>query len=138
MLHEALTPDTPEPGSDTRIKQRLLHALAQEATRTHLTVQPGEGWRAFAPGIEIKLLHRDGPAAAYLLRFAAGTEIPPHRHPLDEECVVLEGQLRIGSLWVSAGGYHLARRGALHEAVQAPSGALIYLRGAVPDKAQLI
>jgi hypothetical protein len=39
---------------------------------------------------------------------------------------------------VPSGGFHLARRGALHESVQAPAGALIYLRGAAPDAAQLI
>jgi quercetin dioxygenase-like cupin family protein len=139
MLHDALTPDAPDPVADQRLKRRLLQTLAREATASHLTVPPGdEGWRAFAPGIQMKLLHRDGLTAAYLLRMAAGATIPPHRHPQDEECVVLEGQLRIGSLQVPCGGFHLARRGALHESVQAPAGALIYLRGALPDEAQLI
>lgn len=139
MLHEALTPDAPDPVADHRLKRRLLQTLARDATASHLTVPPGDaGWRPFAPGIRIKLLHRDGLTAAYLLHLAAGATIPPHRHPQDEECVVLEGQLRIGSLQVPRGAFHLARRGALHEAVQAPDGALIYLRGALPDEAQLI
>lgn len=139
MLHDAFSPDAPDPVADQRLKRRLLQTLARQATASHLTVPPtDEGWRAFAPGIQMKLLHHDGQAAAYLLRMAAGAVIPPHRHPQDEECVVIEGRLHIGSLQVPSGGFHLARRGALHESVQAPAGALIYLRGAAPDAAQLI
>jgi quercetin dioxygenase-like cupin family protein len=71
---------------------------------------------------------------SYLLRLAPGASLPPHRHALDEECLVLEGTLRVGShTEVHAGGFHLAHRGALHPTVSTVTGATIYLRGAVPQ-----
>ena len=39
---------------------------------------------------------------------------------MDEECVVLDGQLQIGRhLVLDAGGFHLARAGSLHDTMEA-------------------
>ena len=76
---------------------------------------------------------------ACLLRLAAGAAPPPHRHRIDEECVVLEGRLRIGdAIELDAGAFHLARAGSLHERVWTGAGATIDLHGAVPDVGDLI
>jgi anti-sigma factor ChrR (cupin superfamily) len=122
-----------------RIRQRLLERVAQ-AQAGHLTVHAGVGgWKPFSPGVTIKILHRDGAIMSYLLKLAPGASLAPHRHPLDEECVVLEGILRIGQdLVVDAGGFHLAHRDTLHGAITSEGGATIYLRGAVPHAAQLV
>ncbi|RYG10146.1 MAG: cupin domain-containing protein [Burkholderiales bacterium] len=65
--------------------------------------------------------------------------IPSHRHSRDEECVVLQGALRIGSqLVVAAGGYHVARAGVLHAPITTEEGALIFLRGESVSAGQFV
>jgi anti-sigma factor ChrR (cupin superfamily) len=86
----------------------------------------------------MKVLHHDEGILSYLLRLAPGASLPAHRHPVDEECLVLEGEMHIGDLVLPAGGYHLGRRGVLHDRLTSPGGALIFLRGAVPDGALAI
>jgi quercetin dioxygenase-like cupin family protein len=65
---------------------------------------------------------------------APGATLPPHRHPIDEECLVLAGTLRVGTrIEVGPGGYHLAHQGALHATISTRTGATIFLRGTVPE-----
>lgn len=115
------------------IKRRLLERVA-DADESHLTVAADQGdWLPFAPGVRLKLLRQRGGVQSYLLRLDPGASLPPHRHPIDEECMVLEGTLRVGTrIEIGPGGYHLAHQGALHASASAPGGATIFLRGAIP------
>jgi quercetin dioxygenase-like cupin family protein len=107
--------------------------MAQAETRL-VTVPVGDdGFAPFVAGVRIKMLHGNGERLSYLLQLAPGAAIPPHRHPVDEACVVLQGTLHIGDAHVvGAGGFHLAPAGSLHAAVASHEGALIFLHGAVP------
>jgi len=138
-LDDAVTPAPDDAAAQARVRQRLLGRIAADSTPRHLTVSAADGeWRPFAPGITMKLLHRDGAVLSYLLRLAPGAALPPHRHPCDEECLVLEGEMHIGELVVTAGGYHLGRQGVLHDRLHSPGGALIFLRGAAPEAAHQV
>jgi quercetin dioxygenase-like cupin family protein len=125
------------------LRARLVERVA-DAEDSHLTLaadgEPGAApWQPFLPGVQIKVLREGGGSLSYLLKLAPGAELPPHRHPEDEECLVLEGRLRVGSrIEVGPGGYHLAQAGRLHARVHTEGGATIFLRGAVPgpDHAQ--
>jgi quercetin dioxygenase-like cupin family protein len=122
------------------MRQRLLERVADDDS-SHCTVQAEQGhWQPFADGVRIKVLHENADGGlSYLLHLAPGASLPAHRHPLDEECVVLQGTLRVGShLQVGAGGWHLAHAGALHATLHTDTGALIYLRGAVPEAQHLL
>jgi anti-sigma factor ChrR (cupin superfamily) len=136
-LAEAVAADAPlDAATQARIKRRVLQRIAADNTPRHLTQQPGEtGWQPFGDGVRIKVLHEAGGIMCYLLRLAPGASLPAHRHPVDEECVVLEGEVQIGSLRVAAGGFHLGRKDLLHDRLASAGGALIYLRGAVPEAA---
>jgi anti-sigma factor ChrR (cupin superfamily) len=137
-LLAALDPDPPAPG-DAALKRRVLRAIAADATPRHLTVPPGdEGWRPFGPGLQRKVLHETGGLMSYLVRLAPGASLPAHRHPVDEECVVLEGEVTIGTLRVAAGGFHLGRQGLPHDRLHSDAGALIFLRGAAPDASHVL
>ncbi len=132
-------PDSPDPERLRRLRQRLLERMA-DAETSHLTVQAWEGpWQPFAPGVRMKLLHERDGIRSYLLQLAAGARLPAHRHPREEECLVLEGTLRVGTaLEVPAGGWHLAHAGSLHATLSTDVGATVFLRGAVPDASQCL
>jgi anti-sigma factor ChrR (cupin superfamily) len=125
--------DAPDAELASRVKRRVLRRIAQDQLPRHLTVQPGDsGWQPFGHGLTIKLLNENAGVASYLVRMAPGSSLAPHRHPMDEECVVLEGSLVIGDLVVLTGGFHMAHKDDLHDRVHTVDGALIFLRGASP------
>ena len=139
LLSEAVPPEPMEPARADRIKRRLMLRIAEEQRGRHLTVRADDGqWQPFGPGLTIKVLHEADGVMSYLLRLAPGATLPPHRHPMDEECVVLDGTLRIGELEVAAGGFHLGRQDVLHMPIVSEGGALIFLRGAVPEQSLMI
>lgn len=106
-----------------------------DADASHSNIDAHEGdWQPLDDGVAVKVLHAQDGVLSYLLRLAPGARVPAHRHRLDEECVVLQGRLLLGSRYsLGPGGWHLARAGTLHASLVAPEGALVYLRGAVPD-----
>ncbi len=131
---KAASPAVPTPSRARVIKRRLLHRVAAAET-SHLSIAPEPGrWQPWLPGVSIKVLHERDGVLSYLLRLQPGSTLPPHRHPLDEECLVLEGTLQVGGdLPLGVGSYHLAHQGSLHTCISSPGGALLFLRGAVPQ-----
>ncbi|MCE4553424.1 cupin domain-containing protein [Roseateles cellulosilyticus] len=134
-----MPPPTASPAQARAIRRRLLERVADTESRL-LTVPPGAaGWQPFGDGVQIKVLHEHEGGLSYLLKLAPGARIAAHRHPVDEECVVLEGVLKVGSrIEVGPGGYHLARAGSLHASLGTETGATIFLRGAEPHADQLL
>lgn len=126
-------------GRARQIRQRLMERVA-DADASHLTVPLDQGlWQPFLDGVQIKVLREQDEALSYLLRLAPGARLPPHRHPQDEECIVIEGSLRVGTQPAfGPGSYHLAHGGALHATISTDTGATIFLRGAVPQADQLL
>lgn len=134
QLDAAMTPEPLDAQAHARIKTRLLRRLASEGTPRHLTRHADSNdWQRFGHGLSMKVLHEAGGIMSYLVRLAPGAQLPGHRHPVDEECVVLEGAVQIGDLHVDAGGFHLGRKDVLHDVLRSEDGAVIYLRGAVPE-----
>ncbi len=137
-MDSSLDPDAPSdrttPRQAREIKRRLLERVA-DGEDTHLTIDADEGeWQPFVDGVRIKVLHEHDGVLSYLLQLEPGARLPAHRHPIDEECIVLEGTLRVGSrIEIGPGGYHLAHQGALHATISTRTGATIFLRGAVPE-----
>jgi quercetin dioxygenase-like cupin family protein len=129
----------PGPGRARVIRRRVMERVA-DADDSHVTIDAGQGeWQPFLDGVRLKVLYEGNGALSYLLKLDPGATIPAHRHPHDEECVVVEGRIRVGTqVEVGPGGYHLAHRGALHPTIGTTTGATIFLRGAVPDAGQLL
>jgi anti-sigma factor ChrR (cupin superfamily) len=138
-LIEALASATPPlaPGLDaaTRMREQLfqrVHAPAPD----YLFVHSHEGeWVSLLNGVELKLLRQDDQSRSFLLRMAAGTRIPPHEHPLDEECLVLEGDATLNGILCRAGDYHLAPQGKPHDWLTSETGCLLFIRGAADHHA---
>jgi quercetin dioxygenase-like cupin family protein len=135
-LTAAQSPQPPHEALADRVKARVLASIMLDDA--HLTVQKAQdSWRDFLAGIQIKVLNESDGIMSYLLRLSPGAVIPPHHHPADEECMVLEGDLLIGDLLVPAGGFHMARKGVPHARITTTTGATIYLRGARPSAEHL-
>jgi quercetin dioxygenase-like cupin family protein len=119
------------------MKSRLMTRVADfERTAATLTVRPDQGvWEKFSPRIKMKVLKReaDGSSMSYLLKLEAGAFLVPHTHSIDEECVVLEGEVTIGDERVGPGTYHLAPRGLVHAAIRSERGAILFIRGKEPS-----
>lgn len=115
-----------------RVKQRVLGAVARKTGALHSTVRAEGGeWEQVAPGVERKLLWETREAVSCLLRLAPGAVVGAHAHPIDEECVVLEGSVCIGpELLLTVGDFHVGVQGVDHQAASTETGALVYLRGA--------
>jgi anti-sigma factor ChrR (cupin superfamily) len=64
---------------------------------------------------------------SFLVRRVPGSCYGHHEHPQDEECIVLEGDLRFGDLQLSAGDYHLARAGVPHPTAVSRGGCLLFI-----------
>jgi hypothetical protein len=156
LMDAALVPSAQvDTALHARVKQKLLRRIAADSTAQHLHLPPDAAstpngaaataadtaaasetaWQDFGPGLRIKVLHHAQGVMSYLLRLAPGAALPAHRHPIDEECVVIEGEVQIGPLNLGAGGFHLGRKDVLHDRLQSRDGALIFLRGAVPEAA---
>ena len=118
------------------IRERVLKRVRTSKGLT--TIQADEGvWESFSPKVKIKVLNRGVDTQSYLLRLEPGAVVLPHVHGQDEECMVLEGEVRIGDLVVKAGAYHLAPRGVSHEPISSENGALLFLRGSIPAAGQV-
>lgn len=127
-----LKPAQPDRATAARLRDRLLAAAraGRADFQGHLTIRAAEGaWIAVAPGIHMKLLREDDLTRSYLLRMSPGAVVPGHDHALDEECLILEGEVWLGELRASAGDFHLARRGLAHGELRTATGCLLYLRG---------
>lgn len=119
-----------------RVKARVFRSIEAEGGVQHRTVRAADGhWQEVCPGVTRKLLWTDASTQSSMVRLAPGAVVRAHFHPMDEECVVLEGSLRIGAgLLLREGDFHVAAGGSMHEEVTSDTGALIYLRG-VPKEA---
>ncbi len=123
-----------------RVRRSLMQRIAEQSTSAHRTVHAdAKGWAPFLPLIDCKILNEIGGITSYLLRMKPGAVLPAHRHPIDEECIVIEGVLRIGNaLVIEAGGFHLGLKDLPHDAITTDTGALIFLRGASPEAALML
>jgi quercetin dioxygenase-like cupin family protein len=138
LLNAAQAPEPVDAQLSQRVKRRVLDHIAQ-AEAAQVAVPPEAGtWRPFVAGVKIKVLHDSGGIMSYLLRMEPGSTLPNHRHPHDEECVVVEGSVQMGDVTMGPGGYLMERKDTLHPPLCTVDGATIYLRGASPRKEQLV
>ena len=126
-------PGGPDAEMLARVQARIMSRIRAEAASALHTVSAAfDTWEEIAPGVLRKTLWVSGGARCCMIRMAPGSVVGSHAHLIDEECVVLEGTLRIGrNLVLHAGDFHVGRSGSNHEEASTETGALVYLRGAV-------
>jgi anti-sigma factor ChrR (cupin superfamily) len=118
-LARAAGPVTPDP----RVKEALLRRIAAAedapAAASSLVIRRAneDGWKPSPyPGISLRILHTDRTRRQFtaLLRMAPGATFPVHDHSGDEECYVLDGDLRVAGHVLGPGDYQYAPSGSRH------------------------
>jgi quercetin dioxygenase-like cupin family protein len=133
VLFTAIRPEPVEPDRAAALKARILERVRRESGAATMTLRAHEGeWIALGPKAEMKLLREDETSRSFLLRLHPGAVLPAHGHPMEEECLVLEGEVQLGNVIARAGDFHLAPKGVRHGVVRSEKGALLFLRGANP------
>lgn len=133
------TPSNPEDDALlARVRTRVMREVsAQSQSALHTTVRADAvPWQRVAPGVERRVLFETDTTISSLLRLAAGTTVPGHAHPIHEECLVLEGTLKIGQdLVLHPGDFHVGLQGVAHADASTDTGAVVFLREGKPQPA---
>jgi quercetin dioxygenase-like cupin family protein len=117
----------------TRLMERIRDAPPPEGT---VTIRAADNeWLWVDPLVEMKILHLDAQnnVQTALWRLQPGAQVIGHPHSMEEECLVLEGEIRFGEHVVRAGDMHLARAGCVHPTLESPRGALLLVRAEIRD-----
>jgi quercetin dioxygenase-like cupin family protein len=136
-IEHHLTPASPiDAALLERVRGRVMKEVTAEVQSLHTTVRTADlNWQQVSPGVERKVLFEGVDSISVLLRIAAGTRVPGHTHPIDEECLVLEGTSRIGTeLILLAGDFHVGRKGVPHADASTDTGAIVFLRESRPPE----
>lgn len=125
---------TPPP----RVREKLLASITPKSNTSLEQPLPGifvlkkdaGDWRKtpFA-GVTYKLLYFDKESrfATSLLKMQPGAQYPAHRHAGCEQCLVVEGDVRIGSVAVSKGDFEYALAGTEHGVLTTDSGCVLLI-----------
>jgi anti-sigma factor ChrR (cupin superfamily) len=96
----------------------------------------GEWESTPVPGVEARRLLVDGrrERVSMLVRMAPGSSFPAHVHNGDEECFVIQGDLRVGDMTMRAGDYQFAPAGTRHPVQSTERGCLLLLASSTKDE----
>ncbi len=142
MLGNAITPVEMPVEMKSRLRKDILQQVAKENacdTRDYLTIRSADDkWLSPLPGALVKILNREPDSEglegvlSYLFRLEPGFKTVGHSHPVEEECLMLEGDLTLGGLTLYAGDYHRVAPGFIHGEVSSINGCLAFIKGALP------
>ena len=71
------------------------------------------------------------PNQTVLLRLQPNAVLHGHPHTLEEECLVLEGEISIGDHVIRQGDMHIAEPGCEHPDLTTTAGALLMVRSEI-------
>jgi quercetin dioxygenase-like cupin family protein len=91
----------------------------------------GDGWLPFSPGVHIKPLHGSEASMSLLARFEPGASVGAHSHGLDEDCIMLRGDLYLGDTLLREGEYQLAPVGTGHRGLASDGPSVLFFHGAI-------
>jgi anti-sigma factor ChrR (cupin superfamily) len=101
------------------------------------TLPAGDDWQRTAiEGIDVRPLHVDEPSdtVTMLVRMAAGTSYPRHRHGGDEQCYVLQGDLEVEGRKLRAGDFQFAPKGSIHGVQSTVGGCILFITSSRHDE----
>lgn len=116
----------------------LRHVEAEGDDNAGLVIRRGTDadWeQTDVPGVSMRILFVDHDRGFYtaMVRMAPGASYPSHVHGGPEECLVLEGRLRVGSDVLDAGDYQRAASGSRHPEQRTDQGCLLLITSSFDD-----
>jgi anti-sigma factor ChrR (cupin superfamily) len=119
----------PDAATREKLLARIAAGDAPPSSQPLFVLRASEGtWEDTPlPGISLKKLFVDRQRRQFtaLVRMQAGTMFPRHRHDGAEECLVLEGDLRIGELVLRAGDFQRTPPGFVQADQTTQGGCLL-------------
>jgi hypothetical protein len=93
---------------------------------------PRQGrWVASGPGVQVMALCGDTTVVSMLVRFEPGGAVADHHHALDEDCLVLAGEMFLGDILLRDLDYQLAPAGGGHFGETSDVGVTFFFHGAL-------
>ena len=89
-------------------------------------------WEALSEGVELQHLRLVGNVTSSLSRITPGSHVGDHGHNLDEDCMMLQGDLFLGDILLRPDDYQVAPAGHNHVNSMSDTGALFYFHGHLP------
>lgn len=118
------------------LKERVMNRAFSSCPEGGETARNSElDWVSVTDNLDVKILTQDlekKVQTAYW-RMKPGAVIPSHYHESDEDCLVLEGDIRFGEHVLFSGDFHTMKKGTVHPEMHTISGALLYLRHDIHD-----
>lgn len=111
------------------MRERILRSTKNSPIKA---TRPDDGqWCGLLPGVSVKILRMDKLAGTQtaLWKLDANARIPAHTHVLEEECMILQGDLEHAGAHYAAGDFLFTQPGGQHEEIHSPHGALLLIRG---------
>lgn len=144
----AAPPQSPPPALKARLWERLDREAgscpqvwkfwAADSPAALHVVRAGEGaWQTIGlAGIFVKKLYSDPErdSVTLLIRMEPGAEYPAHEHGGPEQCLVLEGDLRVGDLVLHAGDFQCAPAASIHDVSRTTGGCLLLIVSSQHDR----
>lgn len=102
---------------------------------SHAVRAGDEGWEPMRSGVKLKALHQVGERVSILAHFEPGARVPDHPHELDEECLMVQGELFLGDVLLREGEFQFAPSGSNHGEVFSDVGCVLFFTGAIDPNA---
>ena len=90
-----------------------------------------QSWGPALQGVAMLPLCVSEDVVSMLVRMETGARGADHGHSLNEDCMVLRGDMYLGDILLRAGDYQLAPAGGSHAEIASDNGALFYFHGAL-------
>lgn len=88
-------------------------------------------WAPSTPGVSVMTLCGDSQVVSMLVRFEAGASVLDHQHTIDEDCLVLRGDMYLGDILLRTGDFQFAPAGSSHFGEMSDGGVTFYFHGAL-------
>lgn len=120
-------------------KKQIWKGWPASVENTDLTVvrRDDAAWEETGvPGVRIRRLFvdRDRNQFTAIVQMDAGSSYPRHVHDTAEECMVLEGDLRVGDDHLFAGDYQRAAAGSKHGVQSTDGGCKLLIVSSLTDE----
>ena len=136
-IAEAVRPAELSDAQRRSMRARIAARIATEQPEHTQTVRSDTvEWMSAWPHVWVKILRQD-PASnlqMVMFRIEPGGVVPAHTHTKEEECLVISGEILIGSHRVGEGDLHIAKPGAAHGDITTETGATVLVRSEIPPK----